>query len=283
VSAPRARRRGATLVELMVAIALLSIIGAATLRMLTSQSRFVDRHEKQRSARGVVRSTMNLMLSELRMVEASGGVEHASATAITVRVPYALGLACGSLGGATVVSFLPADSVSLATATFGGYAWRDFAGRYTYVEGTATHRPAPDPSPCTVAGITTLPDGSIGEVAPGIPITAVDGTPVFLFQRVRYALASSTTLPGRLAMWRTSLATGVSEEIAAPFDSSARFRFFRESQDTSTALPPTALEDLRGLELVLTGASEGRRAGKTTPELARQRTAIFFANAPEPQ
>jgi type II secretory pathway pseudopilin PulG len=265
----------------MVAVALLSIIGAATLRMLTSQSRFVEQHTKQRSARGVVRSTMNLMLSELRMVEATGGVESASPRAVTVRVPYALGLACGTLGSATVVSFLPADSVTLATAAVDGFAWRDYSGRYTYVEPTVTYRPAPDPSPCTVAGITTLPDGRIGEITPAIPGATVDGTPVFLFQRVRYALAPSVTLRGRLAMWRTSLSSGLAEEIAAPFDSSAVFRFFREAEDTATGLPPGSLDELRGIELELTGASEGVRAGKTKPELARQRTAIFFANTPE--
>jgi prepilin-type N-terminal cleavage/methylation domain-containing protein len=281
VSNARFSRRGATLVELMVAVALLSVIGAATLRMLTSQSRFVDQHTKQRSARGVVRTTMNLMLSELRMVEATGGVESASRSAITVRVPYALGLACGTLGSATVVSFLPADSVALATAAVDGYAWRDYGGRYTYVTAGVTYRPAPDPSPCTVAGITTLPDGRIGEVMPAIAGPAVDGTPVFLFQRIQYSLAPSTTLRGRIAMWRTSLSTGLAEEIAAPFDSSAAFRFFRQSQDTATALPPASLAELRGIELELTGASEGVRAGKTKPELARQRTAIFFANTPE--
>jgi type II secretory pathway pseudopilin PulG len=265
----------------MVAIALLSIIGAATLRMLMSQSRFVDQHTKQRSARGVVRSTMNLMLSELRMVEATGGVESAAPTTVTVRVPYALGLACGTLGSATVVSFLPADSVALATAAVDGFAWRDHAGGYTYVEAGVSYRPAPDPSPCTIAGITTLPDGRIGEITPAITTTAVDGTPVFLFQRVRYSLAPSVTLPGRLAMWRTSLSTGLNEEIAAPFDASAAFRFFRAAEDTSTTLPPASLDELRGIELVLTGASEGVRAGKTQPELAHQRTAIFFTNTPD--
>ena len=84
-------------------------------------------------------------------------------------------------------------------------------------------------------------------------------------------------LPGRVGLWRTLEATGSTEELAAPFDSVSRFRFYRNANDTSdVAIPP--LTEISGVELVLTGASEKPRFGKSSPETAPLRTAVFFTN-----
>ena len=106
---------------------------------------------------------------------------------------------------------------------------------------------------------------------------ATAGSVAFVYQRVRFEFAASTAIPGRQALWRVLEATSLAEELAVPLDTASRFSFYRNSIDTAqTAVPPLA--EIRGLELILVGASEKSRFGKTTPETARHQTAVFFLN-----
>ena len=122
-----------------------------------------------------------------------------------------------------------------------------------------------------------LPGGRVVTVAPLFPPAAVAGTPAFIYQRVRFSFGPSAIFPGRVGMWRTLEATGVTEELAAPFDSSSRFRFYRNSNDTSdVAVPP--LNEINGIEFVLSGSSDRPRFGKSKPETEFFRTSVFFTN-----
>ena len=84
-------------------------------------------------------------------------------------------------------------------------------------------------------------------------------------------------IPGRLGLWRTVEATGATEEVAAPFQMTSRFRFYRNNNDTSDVVVPP-LNEITGVELVLNGASEKPRFDKTIPETAPLNTAVFFVN-----
>ncbi len=239
-------RVGMGIPELVVSLLVMGIIGIAAIKMFISQARFADLQHKRRLARSVSRTPINLLLSEMRMADNIGGVAAASdasgASSITVRVPIAMGLVCGQAGGETVLSMTSA--------------------------GAAT---------CAAANITTLPGGRVVSVTPLLPAPASIGTPAFLYQRVRFSFAASTMLPGRRGLWRTLEATGATEEVAAPFDSVSRFRFYRNSNDTADVVVPP-LDEISGVELVLTGASEQAGFGKTAPEAAPLRTAVFFVN-----
>lgn len=277
----RSPRSGVTLVELLVSVVILGIMSAAAMRLFISQSRFVDQQVKQRSARTVSRVSLNLLLQELRGVEAEGGVVAADRQAISVRVPYALGITCGDDGGRTAVSLLPVDSALFASATFAGYAYRQGSGAYAYLDVGTTATPLASASVCTSNRITTLARGATVALAPAVPAPFDVGTPLLLFQRIDYAFLPSVIVPGRLALWR-SVQGGPREELAVPFDSSSAFRFFAVGDDTSRTSAPADLTTLRGVELEFTGASERARPGRTAPELSRQRSAVFFLNRPEP-
>lgn len=268
-------RHGVTLPELLIALVVLGIIGAASMRVLLSQTRYYDVQLKKRTARSVSRASVNMMLSELRMMESAAGVEAASTTSITLRVPYAMGMLCGNVGAASVVALLPADSTVVANATPSGHAWRDANGVYTYTNAPVTAA-AGGAALCTVANISAVPGGRVVTMAPGVSATAAAGDAVFLYQRVRYDFASSSVLSGRRALWRTVVDSDTREELAAPFDSSARFRFFQFDRDTSDVSANVA--DIRGVELLLDGASQTARAGRTTMESTPLRTAVFFNN-----
>jgi len=269
------RRGGISLVELLVAMTLLGFVGMSILRTFTSQARLADMHAKRLESRAVSRAPVNLFMSEARMVETGSGVVAASGASVTLRVPVVMGLVCGNLGSATVLSLMPVDSVALASASLSGHAYRQESGIYSYTEG-AVSVSSGGVGTCNGASITTVDGGKTVVVTPQMTSAPV-GTVAFLYQRVRYDFKASTAIAGRTGLWRTLETSGSAEELAAPFDANARFRFYRIDEDTArTVVPP--LTEIRGLELALVGASEKTRFGRATPETTRLQTAVFFMN-----
>lgn len=270
----RGRRRGLTLVEVLIAIVLLGIVGVGITRLLSSQMGFFSRATNQRDARAVSRNALNLVRQELRMVEPRGIVA-ASADSVRVRLPYAMGIYCGL----NTVTFAPVDSVVWSLAAYGGYAYRDtVAGAQTTYVAAGTGTIANGlPAVCTAAGITPVPDGRLRILQPNVPITTL-GAPVFLFQEVTFRFATSTLVPGRTALWRQR-AGGTAEEVAVPFDATSRFRFYVNGAAIAQDAVPGTLNTMTGLELVLRGESERTLAGSNTPIEALTRVPIFFRNA----
>ena len=274
-------RSGFTLAELLVGMVIFGVVGLALTKLFVSQSRFFDGQTQMRHARFVTRTAISAALSDLRMVEATGGVVSATPTQITLRVPYAIGIVCANTATQTTLSLWPVDSTVYAIAGFGGYAWRDSVGNETYVE-TGTSLVTDNASVCAAANVTVLAGGRVVAVRPPLPaalpaVTAV-GTPVFLIQRLTYEFKASTTLPGRTALWRTEGGTGQTDELVAPFDSTASFGFFVAGSDTAQATVPSPLSAMRGLELNLSGQSERAPEGTSSPRRAQAVTAVFFNN-----
>ena len=133
-------------------------------------------------------------------------------------------------------------------------------------------------SACLPDSVSTLPGGKVITLTPGAPFGTPAGSPVFLFQRIRYRFAPSSALPGRIGLWRTVVATGTAEELAAPFDATAAFRFYRLDSDTSQAAAPSPLSTTRGIELRLAGASRATPYGAAGPKVVGLTTTIFFQN-----
>ena len=278
-------RRGFTLIELLVGIVIFAIVGALFTKLLTVQGKFYDRQGMGNAARNVSRASLNRVVSDFRMIEATGGVIAATSTTLTIRVPFAIGVECGNSGAGTVLSLLPVDSTTYANAGFYGYAWRNFTtGAYSYVENPATEASgtAAHVAVCTVKQITTVTNGKIVYVEPVLPGGAGLGTPVFLYSRVKYEFKASTAVPGKLGLWRTTVAPNgaeSTEELVAPFANTASWKFFTvNGGSVALAAPPANLADMRGLELHLDGISENIAAGLTTNESAPFTTAVFFKN-----
>ena len=274
-------QRGFTLAELLVGMVVLGVIGVALSRLFLSQSRFYDGEGQLRRARLVSRMAINAALSDLRMVEATGGVVSAGPTQVTVRAPYAIGIVCANSPAQTTLALFPVDSVALGGAGFSGYAWRDSLGNISYVEAGASVV-ADNPGICVGANVRVLPGGRVVSVQPPLPsalptVTAV-GTPLFLVQRLTYEFKASAALSGRTALWRTVVATGQADELVAPFDPTAKFRFFVVGSDTAQAAPPNPLSNMRGLELSLTSQSDRAPEGATAPRQAQVVTAVYFNN-----
>jgi hypothetical protein len=82
--------------ELIIGMVILAIVGMALTKTLRSQARYFDHQKTSNLARAVSRGPINRVVSDLRMVEALGGVISASSTQIEMRVPYAMGVVCGT-------------------------------------------------------------------------------------------------------------------------------------------------------------------------------------------
>jgi prepilin-type N-terminal cleavage/methylation domain-containing protein len=278
-------RAGFTLAEMLVALTISTLIGAALTGVFLSQSRLIDQQEKLGAARGVARSPITLLMSELRMVDAHGGVLAASPDSVTLRVPYAMGVVCGPNTNNTRarVLIMPVDSTIVATAGMSGFAmrrgYRDDQDYHYFTGGTLI---AAARTTCDAAGIdsqTTAGWLSVGITADlssfGPP---PPGVPMFLYQNIRYAFGPSAAAPGQRALWRRVLATGTSDEIAAGFHEDARFRFFTGGAAVAEDSEPSDLTTIRGIQMVMDAESERRVAAGIERDRAMLRTAVFFRN-----
>jgi len=300
-------RRGFTLVELLLSLIVTAIVGAALVRMVVGQAKFMDQQEAWRGARAVARGGVNRLFSDLRMVEATNGLEAAVAGGqdFTVRVPYAFGIICSQpAAGATsiVVTMLPADSAMFNAPGYSGFAVRRDDGTYDYYTATVTNV-----VPTLGAGVTTactapaaplaaypVPIGlSVNGSPAGRTVTvtstvALNGPPkmgqiVFLYRRIRYQFKNSVALAGRTGLFRAPV-NGLGsdeEEIATPFAATARVNFYVLNNAVAQAGVPVPLSNTRGLELVLDGMSDRAPQGSATYKTANVRTSVFFENRPD--
>jgi prepilin-type N-terminal cleavage/methylation domain-containing protein len=295
-------RQGFTLVELLLSLVISAIIGTALIRLSLGQARFMDQQEAWRQARSVSRSGINRLLSDLRAVEngsaplaAVNGLQAAVAGGqdLTVAVPYAFGILCGMAANVYTISLLPVDATMYAELGYSGFALRDKTGAYTY-SASNTLTAGGTPALCltalydqinTVPTLNGSPAGTIVNVTrnAGALMPLPDrGSIVFLYRRVRYEFKASAALPGRIGLWRTTLDQGGNtEELAAPFDATARVNFYVGNNATAQAAVPADLKTVRGLELVLNGMSDRAPGGSAAPKTANMTTAVFFENRPD--
>lgn len=251
----------------------MAILGAALVRMLVSDSRFVSRQDAMVSARQTARYGMNMMATELRMASDSGLVA-VSPDSVTVRIPYAFGMTCRSTGSYTVATLIPPDSLMYAGAVADGMAWRDDDGVYHIVEGI-TVKSSADQNQCDADSIRVVSGGRLVQMSPATGVSS--GRLFHLYQLITYRFSTSAELPGRIALWRT-VGSNPAEEIVTPFDASAGFAFLVGPNLTLQETPPGDLETARGLELRLIGASESTPQGASGPETFELVTQVVFVN-----
>lgn len=275
---------GFVLAELLVAMVVAAIIGVALTQLIISQSRFVALQGGVMQARGGARAALNVMATDFRMV-ADSGLVAASPDSVTVRVPFAFGVACAQSGGTTIVSLLPADSASYFSASISGYAWRDTSGAYTYVEPATIANANANLTWCSAASppITVLSTSGWPARAVALSpnnVRTPPGAVVYLYQLVQYAFAPSAQIPGRIGLWRRVFSTGANDELVAPFDTSAGFQFLVGTSFTPQVTPPANLTTVQGLRLLLTATSEQPPEGRTTPVQFNLTTNVIFRNHP---
>jgi hypothetical protein len=129
------------------------------------------------------------------------------------------------------------------------------------------------------AGIRTVSingrQGQIQQVEPPAPLAPI-GQPVFFFQRITYEFKPSSRFPGAFGLFR-SVQNGTSEELLAPFDSTARFKYWTAGATASSASAPP-VGNIRGVDVVLAARSAANVATKSQPARSQSVATIFFRN-----
>jgi len=268
-------RSGTTLTELMVALVVMSVIGTGMVRLLTSQMQFVNETEGTAKARRVARSGLNLLFSDLRMVETDSSITVATPTTLTVKLPYWIGISCGPDAGSTHIAMQAIDSLTLADAGLSGYGYVDgntvphFIAGGTITQSTGSF--------CKGVGMDTVPHprARVMKITPASALLPA-GTPVFFWQSVTYWFGSSTSVPGRRGLFRTVVTKTSTEELAAPFDTAAAFRYYVPGS-AAPVTNPTIGTPIIGIDLRLIGLNENNRTNGKTQQ-ARLETALYFKN-----
>jgi prepilin-type N-terminal cleavage/methylation domain-containing protein len=288
------RRAGVTLPELVVGLVILGIVSGALVKLLMVQGRFAESQEAYRNSRSVTRDAYNVMMTDLRMVQDTLAIQAANRDSIKVRVPYVYGIVCAHASGTTTASMVPVDSALYAMATYGGVAW-DSAGVFQFRPTTGTAPSYSDPAICLDSSATgakvdsiVFRDSASGRIRGGRTMSlnptlpnSKTGDPVFLWQEITYVFGSSTAYPGLRGLYR-QVTNGSRDEIIAPFDTSARFKFYVLNNDTSQIAAPSNLNQIKGLDLILNARSPTIPAGGTTPKLTKIRTAVYFKDRRDP-
>jgi prepilin-type N-terminal cleavage/methylation domain-containing protein len=266
------QHRGFTLIELLIAIIMLAVLATALTRILLSDSRFVSQQEALLTARQTARAAMNVMNVELRMVSDSGLLA-ASADSVYFRSPYAFGMACRASAGERIISLMPTDSAMYASATPSGIARRTAAG-FSFHPGLAVTT-STNTAACTADSIRVVPDGFLVGVTPDT--AAQSGEIVYLYQDVTFRYMASSDMPGRIGLWRR-VGLGAYEELAAPFDSTARFRFLVGQNLQRMDTPPVDLTTVTGLELSIVAQSYEAPRGRSDYQTFDLPVQVVFMN-----
>lgn len=233
--AGRRRRAGTSLPELLVALVLFGLVGAATLRALDRQARFHAGVMAVLEARGQHAAVHEALAVSLRGISATGGdIARLADSAIVFRLQVGSGVACGLAGGALD---LAPDSIA-AGQRLGAFATWPQAGDTAWVfdEGP-TDAAADDAWAALRITSATLAAGRCAgsplvdpvldaarpawhlAVSGAPPATAVTGAPVRLTRVARFALYRGGTGESWLGYAEVQPAAGwiTIQPVAGPY------------------------------------------------------------------
>jgi prepilin-type N-terminal cleavage/methylation domain-containing protein len=277
-------RRGLTLIELLIAMVVAAIIGTSLVALLVSQSKFSERLTAERDARTAARTPVAILGSELRMVDPDWGIESATTELVVLRIPYALGVFCGTSGSNYIVQLLPTDATLFSAPGHAGYAIRGTGGLFTSYAST-TIASTNTTSTCTGATppVDLLQGASLVSLAEPAtpPVTPIPGTPMILYRRIEYSYGAAAATGHRSLFRRVLGVDNTPQEIGGPYTdaTAARFSFFlRDTPTVATTTVPADLRTIVGLNVGLPGRAERnpRMAAQTVS--SNLSTAFYFTN-----
>lgn len=250
------RRAGFTLVEVLIAITVATVLGAGILALVLGQNKFYAQNDDAIYAEQSLRAALDLMASELRMASPADLLA-AEADSVSVRFDLVRAVVC-EIDGSDVDLFVY-DSVSNANlpAGFRGTAVSDpYEEDFDYAPGYDGSGAA------SGTAQTNCEDrGSpVGEPArayrratswPGALAAATDtGSVVRVYGRLTYRFDDSGFGSG-LAVWRNT------QELVSPFDEDARFQYVMDDGTVQDAVAPADFADVRMIRIDVTATGDG--------------------------
>lgn len=243
--------------ELLVAVVLASVIGAAVLSLVRQQGSFYGANREYVFAEQSLRAAAELAGSELAMA-GPGDLVAATAESVTVRFDLYRAVVCHDVQGLDAAYVFIYDSVTNANLPQGtrGYAASPpYASGYTYVDGWSPLLTlgAKAKSECVARGAPDLPESWRYRTMEGWALTGFGAPPergsvLRKYGMLTYRFASSNLGSGD-ALWRNR------QELVSPFDTSAAFRYVMAGGDTVAT--PSDLAKVSAVRIEATALGEG--------------------------
>lgn len=279
--AKAAGNRGFTLIEVLVALVLASLLAGVIFQVVRGQARFASVQSAQQEVQQNARGAVEIIASELRATPDSALVE-ATATSITFLLPRAWGVSCGGTGTSLNVVFptVPDTSIMWAlndasgvlanTSTTAVPNWQPmpsstFTGRATVTSITAQNPKLGAAGNACADSVRTdsTPARVRGRALNGVGLPTVPkGNTVYLYQIVRYDVAA---VSGEYWIRRSNGLPGESNQqpLAGPISSAAAMSFTYYKADGTQFSPGTNLALLRqvariGVKVVAHSRTKGR-------------------------
>lgn len=248
-----ARRCGFTLTELLIAVVISGILITIVLRFVQAQSRLAEIQHGREEVQQNLRSSLDLIASELRGVSAAaGGIEEAGDSSLTIRVPKAYGVVCNqppTSSDPLYVLFSDPGEINLLWNSAVSLAVRKPDEQWETVSLSAVGSPSATAQSTCNSSLSPQPSAkNARDLVPTSPVPAdVVGAPALLFDRVRYQSqppGGTGTEPRWLQRSNGILSSGgfSMEPLAGPLRSEAGLRF-RYYSDASPSPLPTPLTD----------------------------------------
>lgn len=211
-------RRGVTLVELLVSMALLGVIGSAAVGALLQQTRLRTRMMMQAAAEVQLRGAVAPLLADLAAVSPSEGdipPGEARDTTLELRATRGEGFVCAAMDSVVHVAMLSPPRGRDAAA--GDMIWLYEGGKWAGGNVADAEWVDSAPAGCTAAA----GDGRVLRIEHDAPGTPVAGRPVRFTRRLRYSFyraGDGGTYLG-LKEWSATLGAFAGlQPVAGPFD-----------------------------------------------------------------
>jgi len=279
------RRAGFTLVELVIAMVLMSLVGGAIVKLLLQQQRFYNSTSDLIQTRQQIRQAAAMLPSDLRGISSVGGdISSMSDSALEFRSAFGGSVVCVNAGGtlstvprvlasgATMTNWITTpvvgDSLAVynngATLAMAGQGWLFY--RITAVTPVTTNAAngCPTATGLTRAGDITAANPSLQlGLTPAAPNTIAVGAAIRFFRHVRYRIYRETDNQWYLGFFNCQFGRvpvcNTTQPIAGPFQpyanngtSGVQFAYY----DVNGAVTANPLQVAR-ISLVVRGQSTG--------------------------
>lgn len=271
-------RRGFTLVELLCALVLLSIVGTTITRLLVGQQRFYASLDERLGMRAQLRDGADLVSAALRFAAVQGApITLATDTAIELSTTIGAATVCAATGGR--IDLTPEAPLTGGALTSFAVTPDSADEVLVYDTGSASSPPRwlrarilsiatrPASAACGTSPLINAVDvatAAVPELTVSPSIIIAPGAPVRIVRRARFDLYRGGDGLRYLGYRRCGLGCTTVQPISGPFSAplhtagALTFRYFGvEGAALPTPVAPAALARITRVEIALRAASRG--------------------------